>query len=122
MTPPDLGALPALLRDQDGPVFKEPWEAQAFAMTLVLHQQGHFTWSEWAQRLGAEIAAARERGEQDDGTRYYEYWLAALEKLVAEKGLVLSGELARRKHEWEEAARETPHGRPIELRPRRGSA
>ena len=118
MNPPDLGALPALPCDADGPVFKAPWEAQAFAMTLTLHQQGHFTWREWAGRLGAEIAAAKERGEADDGSRYYEYWLAALEKIVAEKGLLQTAELARRRVEWDVAARETPHGRPIELRQR----
>lgn len=101
--------------DQDAPVFRAPWEAQAFAMTVKLHEAGHFTWVEWAARLGAELAAARDRGEQDDGSRYYHHWLAALEKLVAEKGLLRLEQLAARKDEWERAARETPHGKPIEL-------
>ena len=112
----DLDALPAIPRDKEGPVFREPWEAQAFAMAVLLHERGHFTWREWAERLAREIAAARERGELDDGTGYYLHWLAALEKLVAEKGLVRSEELACRKVEWDQAARDTPHGRPIELR------
>jgi nitrile hydratase accessory protein len=107
--------LPAIPRDKEGPVFREPWEAQAFAMAVLLHQRGHFTWKEWAERLAREIAA--DRGH-DDGTKYYRYWLAALEKLVAEKGLMTAGELVRRKEEWDAAARATPHGKPIEL-PRR---
>ncbi len=118
MRPPDLDRLPSIPRDADGPVFREPWEAQAFGMTVVLHERGHFTWREWTDRLTAEIAAAGARGEVDDGSRYYHHWLAALEKLVAEKRLVLSEELAVRKQEWDDAARATPHGQPIELRRR----
>src|SRR5207247_765863 len=99
----------------DGPVFRAPWEAQAFGMAVMLHARGHFTWKEWAERLAGEIAAAQARGESDDGTRYYYFWLAALERLVADKRLVLEDELATRKHEWDRAARATPHGQPIEL-------
>jgi nitrile hydratase accessory protein len=113
---PDLGVCPAIPRDKDGPVFNAPWEAQAFAMTVKLHEQGYFTWREWTERLTAEIAAAKSAGEVDLGTRYYEYWLAALEKVVADKGLLTPAEVARRKAEWETAVRETPQGRPIELR------
>ncbi|MGH6693420.1 MAG: nitrile hydratase accessory protein [Burkholderiales bacterium] len=111
----DLGALPALPRDEGGPVFKAPWEAQAFAMTLSLHASGVFTWREWAAALAAELAAAAARGEPDDGTHYYEHWLAALETLVARKNVVRRPELERRVDEWDAAARATPHGRPIEL-------
>jgi nitrile hydratase accessory protein len=114
----DLGALPALPRDDEGPVFKAPWEAQAFAMTLSLHTRGVFTWREWADALAAELAAAAARGQPDDGTHYYEHWLAALEKLVARKNLVADDELERRVNEWDAAARATPHGKPIELPPR----
>lgn len=103
-------------RDTEGPVFRAPWEAQAFAMAVRLHEAGCFTWKEWAERLAAEIRRAQERGEPDLGTNYYEHWLAALEALVAEKGLVRPEELARRKAEWERAARETPPGQPIVLR------
>lgn len=117
MTAP-LDVLPAIPRDVEGPVFRAPWEAQAFAMAVMLHERGHFTWKEWAARLAAEIAAAKTRGEHDDGERYYYYWLAALEKLVAEKQLIKADELAARKDEWDRAARETPHGQPIELKHR----
>lgn len=111
----DLGALPALPRDEGGPVFKAPWEAQAFAMTLSLHARGVFSWREWASALAAELAAAAARGEPDDGTRYYEHWLAALETLVARKNVVPEPELEQRVGEWDAAARSTPHGKPIEL-------
>lgn len=114
----DLAALPALPRDDGGPVFQAPWEAQAFAMAVTLHARGMFTWREWADALGAELAAAAARGEPDDGTHYYEHWLAALEKLVATKKIIPHEELERRVSEWDAAARATPHGKPIELPPK----
>jgi nitrile hydratase accessory protein len=116
---PDLDALPAIPRDDEGPVFRAPWEAQAFAMAVTLHERGHFEWKEWAARLATEIAAARDRGEGDDGRRYYHYWLDALEKLVADKRIVPAEELRARRDAWEESARNTPHGRPIVLPGRR---
>ncbi len=119
MKTPDLSALPAIPRDDEGPVFRAPWEAQAFAMAVVLHERGHFPWKEWAARLADEIAAARERGESDDGRRYYHHWLAALEKLVADKRIVPADELRTRRDAWDQAARATPHGQPIVL-PGRG--
>jgi nitrile hydratase accessory protein len=112
---PAPSEVPSLPRDDSGPVFREPWEAQAFAMAVRLHAEGHFTWSEWAQRLGAEIKVAAARGEPDTGEDYYLHWLRALEGLVAEKGLLTADELARRKDAWERAALATPHGRPIVL-------
>jgi len=115
MTTPDLEALPAIPKDDRGPVFRAPWEAQAFGMTVALHERGCFTWKEWAARLADEIATAKTRGEVDDGSRYYDHWLATLEKLVAEKRLVLTDELLMRKDEWDRAARATPHGQPIVL-------
>ena len=119
MTTPDLSALPTIPRDDEGPVFRAPWEAQAFAMAVMLHERGHFSWKEWAARLADEIAAARERGESDDGRHYYYHWLAALEKLVADKGIVPADELRTRRDAWDQAARATPHGQPIVL-PGRG--
>jgi nitrile hydratase accessory protein len=110
---PELPSLPR--NDQGNPVFREPWEAQAFAMALQLHQAGHFTWSEWAAALAEQIQAAQAAGDPDLGDTYYRHWLAALERLVAAKGLVSADELGRRKAEWDAAARATPHGQPIEL-------
>jgi nitrile hydratase accessory protein len=112
--PPD--ALPIPLNDSGGPVFQEPWQAQAFAMTLKLHDRGAFTWSEWAHYLGREIQVAQACGDPDLGDTYYLHWLAALERIVADKGLLGATDLARRKEEWADAARSTPHGQPIELR------
>lgn len=114
---PGLPDLPALPRDDDGPVFRAPWEARAFALALELHQAGWFTWPEWAERLAAAIERARAAGDPDLGDTYYHHWLAALEGLVADKGVLDPGELARRKREWENAADRTPHGHPIELGP-----
>ncbi len=110
-------ALPGLPRDADGPVFREPWEAQAFAMALALHERGLFTWSEWATALAEEIAAAQRRGDADRGDTYYHHWLATLERLVAAKGASSGVELERYRQGWDRAAARTPHGQPIELRP-----
>src|SRR5215472_18153137 len=97
--------LPALPLDAQGPVFKAPWEAQAFAMTLALHQRGEFTWKEWAQTLAQVIADVRQRGETDTGENYYVHWLTALERISARKGLVSEALLHERRTQWEEADR-----------------
>jgi nitrile hydratase accessory protein len=115
-----LSELPRLPRDEGGPVFAEPWQAQSFALAVRLSEQGYFTWKEWAATLADELRAAADRGEPDDGSRYYEHWLAALERLVTSKRLANSAELLQRKEDWADAYRHTPHGRPVELR--RGSA
>ena len=113
--PGRLSALPSLPRDAGGPVFAEPWQAQAFALAVKLSEQGHFTWKEWAEALARELKAAADRGEPDDGSNYYEHWLAALERLVAEKGLAGPVALLARKEAWADAYRHTPHGKPVEL-------
>jgi nitrile hydratase accessory protein len=113
--PGNLAALPSLPRDKGEPVFAEPWEAQAFALAVKLSEQGHFTWKEWAAALADELKAAADRGEPDDGSRYYQYWLTALERLVAAKGLSDPAALLARKEAWAEAYRHTPHGKPVEL-------
>jgi nitrile hydratase accessory protein len=110
-------ALPGLPRDDAGPVFREPWEAQAFAMTLQLYRRGLFSWPEWAATLAAEIKRAQAAGDPDTGETYYHHWLAALERLVAEKNITDRMSLARYRDAWDHAALRTPHGTPIELRP-----
>jgi nitrile hydratase accessory protein len=109
-------SVPGVPRDDDGPVFREPWEAQAFAMALVLHERGLFTWSEWAATLADEIARAQAGGDPDTGETYYRHWLATLERLVAAKGVASSDTLHRYRDAWDHAADRTPHGQPIELR------
>jgi nitrile hydratase accessory protein len=110
-------ALPSLPRDAGGPIFREPWEAQAFAMTLALYRRGLFSWPEWAAALAAEISLAQAAGDPDTGETYYHHWLAALERLVAEKGVADQTSLERYRDAWDHAADRTPHGTPIELRP-----
>lgn len=110
-----LDELPPLPRDKGGPVFAEPWEAQAFALAVKLSEQGHFTWKEWASALAAELKAAADRGEPDDGSHYYEHWLAALERLVTEKGLTNRTAMEERKEAWADAYLHTPHGKPVVL-------
>jgi nitrile hydratase accessory protein len=99
----------------DGPVFREPWQAQAFALVLSLHERGLFSWSEWTAALGDEIRKAQAAGDPDTGETYYHHWLAALERLVAAKGLIDPQALARTRNAWAHACERTPHGAPIEL-------
>ena len=110
-----LAAVPAIPCDAEGPVFREPWEAQAFALALQLHERGVFTWSEWADRLGVEIKRAQASGDPDLGDTYYRHWLATLEALLAEKGVADAEALAHYAHAWEHAAVRTPHGESIVL-------
>ena len=108
----EISSIP---RDEGGPVFKEPWEAQAFAIALALHERGLFTWSEWAATLSDEIKRAQAAGDPDTGETYYRHWLATLERLVAEKGVATRDTLDRYRDAWDRACDRTPHGKPIEL-------
>ena len=110
-------AVATIPRDTEGPVFREPWEAQAFAMALVLHARGLFTWPEWAATLADEIKRAQAAGDPDTGETYYRHWLNTLERLVAEKDVATPATLARYRDAWDRAADRTPHGAPIELAP-----
>jgi nitrile hydratase accessory protein len=102
-------------RDGDGPVFRAPWEAEAFALAVSLNERGLFTWKEWAVTLGEEIKKAQAAGDPDTGDTYYHHWLATLERIVAAKGLADTGALARTRDAWQQACARTPHGTPIEL-------
>ncbi len=115
-TLPPLDRLADLPRDADGPVFREPWEATAFAITLELHAAGHFTWEEWAATLSTTITAAQDAGDPDLGDTYYRHWLTALERLVTEKSLTSADALSLRADDWVRAYRSTPHGQPVELK------
>jgi nitrile hydratase accessory protein len=110
-------AVPSIPRDADGPVFREPWQAQAFAMALQLHAKGLFSWPEWAAMLSDEIARAQKAGDPDTGDTYYHHWLRTLERIVAEKGVTDARTLERYRDAWDHAADRTPHGKPIELTP-----
>ena len=110
-------AVPSIPRDAQGPVFREPWEAQAFALALSLHERGVFSWKEWAAALGEEIKKAQAAGDPDTGETYYRHWLAAHERLVAAKGLADAKSQARTRDAWQRACERTPHGIPIALQP-----
>ena len=121
MSRPDLALTDALAagtpipRDVDGPVFAEPWQAQAFALVVALQNRGVFTAQEWAEALGAEIREALASGGCRDGSDYYERWCEALEHLLIEKGLASHTSVDARSAAWERAAEATPHGKPILL-------
>ena len=111
-----FAASPLLPRDDGGPVFAEPWQAQAFAMAVQLSADGHFTRTDWTTALGDQLQAAVRRGDPDDGSRYFEHWIVALEQLAADKKLTDLAALSERKEAWADAYRHTPHGQPVELR------
>lgn len=106
------GRIPVGTGALDAPVFAEPWQAEAFAMVVALHERGLFEWGEWAERLSAEV---KRPDAATDGSDYYERWLAALERLLAEKGLAGRDEVDLVAAAWERAAHATPHGSPILL-------
>jgi nitrile hydratase accessory protein len=110
-----LQVAPSIPRDAEGPVFREPWEAHAFAMTLALHERGVFTWTEWTATLAAEISATQATGGADPG--YYQHWLAALERLIVGRGVATMRVLEHYRDAWKAAAARTPHGQPITLQP-----
>ena len=112
-----IAAVPGIPRGIEGPVFREPWEAQAFALAVTLHERGLFAWNEWTAVLADEIKRAQARGDPDTGETYYRHWLAALERIVAEKGVTDIASLARYRDAWDHAADRTPHGEPIVLQP-----
>ena len=119
MTPPSVydpkSPLPLQPRDDDGPVFREPWEAQVFAMTVHLHAADYFTWPEWTEALSTEIAAAKDRGEADLGDTYYHHWLRALEALLVGKGLENTSAIDECVEAWRRAHLATLHGQTFEL-------
>ncbi len=110
-----ISELSQIPRDDEGPVFNEPWEASAFALAVRLSEEGHFTWPEWVAVLIEEIARAQREGDPDLGDTYYHHWVAALERLCSEKALVGQPDMARSKEDWRKAYLNTPHGKPIEL-------
>lgn len=112
-----IGSLSQLPGEGFEPLFAEPWQAQAFALVIELSKHDYFTWPEWTQALAQELNAAAMCGESDNGPRYYEHWLTALERLVITKGLTDSSALVRRKSAWTDAYRHTPHGKPVVLSP-----
>lgn len=104
--PVDLGKAPA---------FREPWQAKAFALVVLLHREGHFTWDDWVRTLAEEIAASPQRADEDAEPAYHRQFLTALEKIVATRGLTTPEAMQARKLAWRRAYLATPHGRPVDL-------
>jgi len=92
--------------------FDEPWQAEAFAIVVALHERGVFTWTEWAEMLSQEV---KQPGAAADGSDYYQCWLRALERLLAARDIAATSEIDRLAAAWQRAAHATPHGRPILL-------
>ena len=107
--------LPDSIKLDDEPIFTEPWQAQAFSMAVHLIETGVFSWPEWAETIGDEIAHAADHGIAEDGSEYYQLWLRALERLTAEKQLASPTELDEVKGAWHQAYATTPHGEPVAL-------
>jgi nitrile hydratase accessory protein len=86
--------------------FSDPWEAQAFALAVELSDKGVFAWREFSAALGAEIKAAEAQGRE---ATYYSLWLAALERLLAGKGVVSAVVLDARQAAVKEAGASRAH-------------
>ena len=108
-------AIPSIPKDDEGPVFSDPWEAEVFAMTLSMHEQGVFTWKEWAAMLSDSIRQAQQQCDPDLGDTYYSHWLTALEHMIVQKRIGSRSQLDQLRNAWDHAARKTPHGQPIEI-------
>ena len=107
--------MSVLEKNNEGPVFKEPWQAQAFAMAVTLSEAGLFSWQEWSSELGLSIQSRQKKGDPEDGETYYLHWLETLEKMLSRKNLIEHADLLMRISEWEEAYLKTPHGQPVQL-------
>ena len=109
-----LAAVASIPRDADGPVFPAPWAARAFAMAVALNERGVFSWSQWAETLGASLAGAEEAGA-DDAEAYWRAWLSALETILGRTQVADADDLLELQDAWRRAAERTPHGAPVEL-------
>ena len=112
-------AFPGLLhdsgKDEQQPVFAEPWEAHAFAIAVKLSEKGLLKWSEWLDVLAEEIKEAKEQGNPDFGNTYYQFWLSALETILLEKNILKKSDLKSIMEQWRRAYLSTPHGIPVKL-------
>lgn len=109
------GPLPGGPCDGQAPVFAAPWQAQAFALVLALHERGVFSWAEWTAEIAAAIRDAQAAGDPDTGATYYQHWLTALERLLLRQGIAQPLTLTALRQAWRVAAEATPHGQPVAL-------
>lgn len=80
---PDCDLLPGQPQSNGEPVFGAPWHARAFALAVLLNEQGVFQWKEWSEHLSGHIAGHERAGMITDHDSYYRVWLDALESFVA---------------------------------------
>jgi nitrile hydratase accessory protein len=99
----------------EDPVFAEPWQAQAFAMTMQLSQRGAFTWGDWVEAFSTEIRTHPTQPGEDNTVAYYRQWLAALETILTARGLSTAEEISGTQELWRQAYLNTPHGLPVAL-------
>jgi nitrile hydratase accessory protein len=111
---------PDMPGDADGPVFLEPWHAEAFSLAVALHRQGAFSWSEWVEHFSTTLRDVPAAPGETVEAAYYRRWLLALETISARKRLASAAEMAERKEEWRRAYLQTPHGQPVKLHRARG--
>ena len=110
ITKEEMIDTPSIPKDDEGPVFMEPWQARAFAMTVKLAEEGVFSWGEWCEALSGEIKRAQAAGDPDLGDTYYLHWLAALEALVVKKQVSNKQGLDQAFHDWRAADHARVHG------------
>lgn len=116
MQAPEPSPFAPMLRDDDGPIFEEPWHAQVLALAFDLAERNVFSPAQWSDTLGTRLGVAAAQGKPDSQQTYYEAALAALEQLVAADGTVTDAILADRVDAWRRAYLNTPHGKPVELK------
>ncbi|WP_027802715.1 nitrile hydratase accessory protein [Paraburkholderia dilworthii] len=112
---PDLDLAQVGLSKEEGPSFDEPWQAQAFSIVVQLSKVGAFTWKEWVDVFSTEIREHPAGSRESTNTAYYRQWMAALETIVAQRGLATSEDVETRKEMWRQAYIHTPHGEPVRL-------
>ena len=81
-------------------------------MTVNLHERGLFAWTEWADYLSAEL---HKPGRAENGSDYFDCWVAALSGLLVNRGIADAGAILGLQQSWQRAAEATPHGKPIVL-------
>src|SRR6201995_635436 len=99
----------------DAPPFREPWQAKAFALVVLLHRNGHFSWDEWVQALAEQVSTAPQLAGENAETAYHRQFLAALQQIVARCGLATEETVEDRRLAWRRAYLNTPHGHPVDL-------
>ena len=97
------------------PAFQEPWHAQVFALTVHVHETGHFTWTEWAAAFSATLKRHGADKDLNGGDDYFAAWLETLESFLRDLGMADSAQIETMRAAWETAYLTTPHGDPVKL-------